>query len=156
MNDFFFNVSISWHCLLNKSLALPLMAFNFCITCMFLSFFPSCVSLMWLFLFVCVGCSSCSSRFTLCFLTWFSVLKRLPFAPVFSVGVISSVKEVCSNSDNCPKSDVVIFINPSESIGKRWFGHLTSMSPGCFLGEVFRACPNGKRSQGRPRMSRRS
>lgn len=60
----FFNVSISWHCLLNISLALPLMAFNFCITRMFLSFFPSCVSPMWVFMFVCVGCSSCSSRFT--------------------------------------------------------------------------------------------
>lgn len=154
MNDFFFNVSISWHCLLNISLALPLMAFNFCITRMFLSFFPSCVSPMWVF-DVCL-CGLFFLFLSFYFLTWFSVLKRLPFAPVFSVGVISSVKEVCSNSDNCPKSDVVIFINPSESIGKMWFGHLTSMSPGCFLGEVFRACPNGKRSQGRPRMSRRS
>uniref|UniRef100_A0A3P9DSK2 IRG-type G domain-containing protein n=1 Tax=Maylandia zebra TaxID=106582 RepID=A0A3P9DSK2_9CICH len=33
----------------------------------------------------------------------------------------------------------------------RWFGHLTRMPPGHLLGEVFQACPTGRRSRGRPR-----
>uniref|UniRef100_A0A669C209 Reverse transcriptase domain-containing protein n=1 Tax=Oreochromis niloticus TaxID=8128 RepID=A0A669C209_ORENI len=33
----------------------------------------------------------------------------------------------------------------------RWFGHLTRMPPGRLLGEVFRACPTGRRPRGRPR-----
>ncbi|KAK3561554.1 hypothetical protein QTP86_008774 [Hemibagrus guttatus] len=33
----------------------------------------------------------------------------------------------------------------------RWLGHLFRMPPGCLPGEVFRACPTGKRPRGRPR-----
>ncbi|KAK3515257.1 hypothetical protein QTP70_013021, partial [Hemibagrus guttatus] len=33
----------------------------------------------------------------------------------------------------------------------RWLGHLFRMPPGRLPGEVFRACPTGKRPQGRPR-----
>ncbi|KAK3538466.1 hypothetical protein QTP86_003694 [Hemibagrus guttatus] len=33
----------------------------------------------------------------------------------------------------------------------RWLGHLFRMPRGCLLGEVFRACPTGKRPRGRPR-----
>ncbi|KAK3543057.1 hypothetical protein QTP70_010553 [Hemibagrus guttatus] len=33
----------------------------------------------------------------------------------------------------------------------RWLGHLFRMPPGLLPGEVFRACPNGTRPQGRPR-----
>ncbi|KAK3508331.1 hypothetical protein QTP70_021477, partial [Hemibagrus guttatus] len=33
----------------------------------------------------------------------------------------------------------------------RWLGHLFWMPPGRLPGEVFRACPNGKRPRGRPR-----
>ncbi|KAK3562555.1 hypothetical protein QTP86_002034 [Hemibagrus guttatus] len=33
----------------------------------------------------------------------------------------------------------------------RWLGHLFWMPPGCLPGEVFRACPTGKRPRGRPR-----
>ncbi|KAK3522195.1 hypothetical protein QTP70_027689 [Hemibagrus guttatus] len=33
----------------------------------------------------------------------------------------------------------------------RWLGHLFRMPPGRLPGEVFRACPTGKRTQGRPR-----
>uniref|UniRef100_A0A669EXX2 Reverse transcriptase domain-containing protein n=1 Tax=Oreochromis niloticus TaxID=8128 RepID=A0A669EXX2_ORENI len=33
----------------------------------------------------------------------------------------------------------------------RWFGHLTRMSPGRLLGEVFRACPTERRPRGRLR-----
>ncbi|KAK3553016.1 hypothetical protein QTP86_031158, partial [Hemibagrus guttatus] len=33
----------------------------------------------------------------------------------------------------------------------RWLGHLFWMPPGCLPGEVFRACPNGKRPRGTPR-----
>ncbi|KAK3566846.1 hypothetical protein QTP86_004550 [Hemibagrus guttatus] len=33
----------------------------------------------------------------------------------------------------------------------RWLGHLFRMPPGHLPGEVFRACPTGKRPQGRPR-----
>ncbi|KAK3533936.1 hypothetical protein QTP70_034935, partial [Hemibagrus guttatus] len=33
----------------------------------------------------------------------------------------------------------------------RWLGHLFRMPPGCLPGEGFRACPTGKRPQGRPR-----
>ncbi|KAK3519557.1 hypothetical protein QTP86_003108 [Hemibagrus guttatus] len=33
----------------------------------------------------------------------------------------------------------------------RWLGHLFWMPPGRLLGEVFRACPTGKRPRGRPR-----
>ncbi|KAK3548003.1 hypothetical protein QTP70_001912 [Hemibagrus guttatus] len=33
----------------------------------------------------------------------------------------------------------------------RWLGHLFRMPPGSLPGEVFRACPTGKRSRGRPR-----
>ncbi|KAK3523553.1 hypothetical protein QTP70_002456 [Hemibagrus guttatus] len=33
----------------------------------------------------------------------------------------------------------------------RWLGHLFRMPPGRLPGEVFRACPTGKRSRGRPR-----
>ncbi|KAK3531112.1 hypothetical protein QTP70_011064 [Hemibagrus guttatus] len=33
----------------------------------------------------------------------------------------------------------------------RCFGHLFRMPPGCLPGEVFRACPTGKRPRGRPR-----
>ncbi|KAL3970397.1 type I keratin, acidic [Sarotherodon galilaeus] len=32
----------------------------------------------------------------------------------------------------------------------RWFGHLTRMPPGRLLGEVFRACPTGRRPRGTP------
>ncbi|KAK3574904.1 hypothetical protein QTP86_018369, partial [Hemibagrus guttatus] len=35
----------------------------------------------------------------------------------------------------------------------RWLGHLFRMPPGCLPGEVFRACPTGKRPRGRPRTS---
>ncbi|KAK3542727.1 hypothetical protein QTP70_000092 [Hemibagrus guttatus] len=34
----------------------------------------------------------------------------------------------------------------------RWLGHLFQMPPGCLPGEVFRACPTGKRHRGRPRI----
>ncbi|KAK3547052.1 hypothetical protein QTP86_009569 [Hemibagrus guttatus] len=33
----------------------------------------------------------------------------------------------------------------------RWLGHLFRMPPGSLPGEVFRACPTGKRPRGRPR-----
>ena len=33
----------------------------------------------------------------------------------------------------------------------RWFGHLVRMLPGRLPGEVFRACPTGRRPRGRPR-----
>uniref|UniRef100_A0A8C6Q6A0 Reverse transcriptase domain-containing protein n=1 Tax=Nothobranchius furzeri TaxID=105023 RepID=A0A8C6Q6A0_NOTFU len=33
----------------------------------------------------------------------------------------------------------------------RWFGDLVRMPPGCLPGEVFRACPAGRRPPGRPR-----
>ncbi|KAK3564684.1 hypothetical protein QTP86_024812, partial [Hemibagrus guttatus] len=33
----------------------------------------------------------------------------------------------------------------------RWLEHLFRMPPGCLPGEVFRACPTGKRPRGRPR-----
>ena len=33
----------------------------------------------------------------------------------------------------------------------RWLGHLTRMPPGRLPGEVFRACPTGRRPRGRPR-----
>ncbi|TWW67270.1 hypothetical protein D4764_02G0003110 [Takifugu flavidus] len=33
----------------------------------------------------------------------------------------------------------------------RWLGHLVRMPPGCLPGEVFRACPSGRRPPGRPR-----
>ncbi len=33
----------------------------------------------------------------------------------------------------------------------RWLGHLFRMSPGRLSGEVFRACPTGRRPRGRPR-----
>ncbi|KAK3570072.1 hypothetical protein QTP86_010236 [Hemibagrus guttatus] len=33
----------------------------------------------------------------------------------------------------------------------RWLGHLFRMPPGRLRGEVFRACPTGKRPRGRPR-----
>ncbi|KAK3529874.1 hypothetical protein QTP86_007288 [Hemibagrus guttatus] len=33
----------------------------------------------------------------------------------------------------------------------RWLGHLFRMPPGHLSGEVFRACPTGKRPQGKPR-----
>ncbi|KAK3528727.1 hypothetical protein QTP70_010164 [Hemibagrus guttatus] len=33
----------------------------------------------------------------------------------------------------------------------RWLGHLFRMPPGCLPGEVFWACPTGKRPRGRPR-----
>ncbi|KAK3542752.1 hypothetical protein QTP70_001880 [Hemibagrus guttatus] len=33
----------------------------------------------------------------------------------------------------------------------RWLGHLFRMPPGRLPGEVFRACPPGKRPRGRPR-----
>ncbi|KAK3538164.1 hypothetical protein QTP70_032558 [Hemibagrus guttatus] len=33
----------------------------------------------------------------------------------------------------------------------RWLGHLFRMPPGRLPGEVFRACPTGKRPRGRPR-----
>ncbi|KAK3565349.1 hypothetical protein QTP86_007138 [Hemibagrus guttatus] len=33
----------------------------------------------------------------------------------------------------------------------RWLGHLFRMPPGRLTGEVFRACPTGKRPRGRPR-----
>ena len=33
----------------------------------------------------------------------------------------------------------------------RWFGHLVRMPPGRLPGEVFRACPTGRRPRGRPR-----
>ena len=33
----------------------------------------------------------------------------------------------------------------------RWFGHLARMPPGRLPGEVFRACPTGRRPRGRPR-----
>ncbi|KAK3506093.1 hypothetical protein QTP70_018234, partial [Hemibagrus guttatus] len=33
----------------------------------------------------------------------------------------------------------------------RWLGHLFQMPPRCLPGEVFRACPTGKRPRGRPR-----
>ncbi|KAK3566125.1 hypothetical protein QTP86_026019 [Hemibagrus guttatus] len=33
----------------------------------------------------------------------------------------------------------------------RWLGHLFRMPPGYLLGEVFRACPTGKKLRGRPR-----
>uniref|UniRef100_A0A674MGB6 Reverse transcriptase domain-containing protein n=1 Tax=Takifugu rubripes TaxID=31033 RepID=A0A674MGB6_TAKRU len=33
----------------------------------------------------------------------------------------------------------------------RWLGHLVTMPPGRLPGEVFRACPSGRRSPGRPR-----
>ncbi|TWW73592.1 R2DM Retrovirus-related Pol polyprotein from type II retrotransposable element [Takifugu flavidus] len=32
-----------------------------------------------------------------------------------------------------------------------WLGHLVRMPPGCLPGEVFRACPSGRRPPGRPR-----
>ena len=34
----------------------------------------------------------------------------------------------------------------------RWLGHLVRMPPGRLPGEVFRACPTGRRPRGRPRM----
>lgn len=37
-----------------------------------------------------------------------------------------------------------------ESSQLAWFGHLTSMPPGRFLGEVFRACPVPSRSLAHP------
>ncbi|KAK3550483.1 hypothetical protein QTP86_030724 [Hemibagrus guttatus] len=37
----------------------------------------------------------------------------------------------------------------------RWLGHLFRMPPGRLPGEVFRACPTGKRPRGRPRTRRR-
>ncbi|KAK3558103.1 hypothetical protein QTP86_009892 [Hemibagrus guttatus] len=33
----------------------------------------------------------------------------------------------------------------------RWLGNLFQMPPGCLPGEVFQACPTGKRPRGRPR-----
>ena len=33
----------------------------------------------------------------------------------------------------------------------RWLGHLVKMPPGCLPGEVFRACPTGRRPRERPR-----
>ncbi|TWW73461.1 hypothetical protein D4764_15G0008550 [Takifugu flavidus] len=33
----------------------------------------------------------------------------------------------------------------------RWLGHLVRMPPGHLPGEVFRACPSGRRPPGRPR-----
>ncbi|KAK0147912.1 hypothetical protein N1851_012373 [Merluccius polli] len=33
----------------------------------------------------------------------------------------------------------------------RWLGHLVRMPPGHLPGEVFRACPTGRRPRGRPR-----
>ncbi|TWW67376.1 hypothetical protein D4764_02G0004170 [Takifugu flavidus] len=33
----------------------------------------------------------------------------------------------------------------------RWLGHLVRMPPGRLPGEVFRACPSGRRPPGRPR-----
>ena len=33
----------------------------------------------------------------------------------------------------------------------RWLGHLVRMPPGRLPGEVFRACPTGRRPRGRPR-----
>lgn len=39
---------------------------------------------------------------------------------------------------------------------QRWLRHLTRMPPGHLLGEVFQACPAGRRPRGRPRTHWRS
>lgn len=51
---------------------------------------------------------------------------------------------LCSVTGHC---SAIFYIERSQLT---WFGHLTSMPPGSFLGEVFRACPAPSRSLAHP------
>ncbi|TWW79900.1 hypothetical protein D4764_10G0009300 [Takifugu flavidus] len=76
---------------------------------------------------------------------------RSIFVPTLTYGWLGSPLERGRSSAIREKLGVEPLLLRVERSQMRWLGHLVRMPPGCLPGEVFRACPSGRRPPGSPR-----